>query len=65
MRYQTIIQKGTMLIFQKEFNAESDIEAQQIHFENIKVCDRDIDEDWDTESLALTDAHGDIARFVL
>lgn len=65
MRYITMIQKGLMIIFQNEFDAESDYEAQKIHFENLKICCNEIAEDWDSAGLALIDEQGDIARFLL
>ena len=65
MRYQTIVQKGMMIIFQNEFDAESEREAQKIHFENLRICNNEIAEDWDSVGLALIDEQGDIVRFVL
>ena len=65
MKYRMIIQKGMMIIFQNEFIADTDYEAQKIHFENLKICCNEIAEDWDSAGLALIDEQGDIARFVL
>lgn len=65
MKCRTIIQKGMMIIFQNEFYTESEREAQEIHFENLRICNNEIAEDWDSAGLALVDEQGDIARFLL
>lgn len=65
MKYMTIIQKGTMIIFEKEFTAQSEIEAQKIHFEILKMCSKEICDDWDSAPLALVDEQGEIVRFLI
>ena len=65
MKYMTIIQKGTMIIFQNEFTAASEIEAQRMHFKTLKMCSQEICNDWDSAPLALVDEQGDIVRFLI
>lgn len=65
MKYMTIIQKGTIIIFQNEFTAQSEEDAQKIHFETLKMCSKEICEDWDSAPLALVDEQGDIVRFLI
>ena len=64
-KYMTVVQKGMMIILRNEFEAYSDIEARNIHCENLKVCEQDIDKGWDIAHLVAVDEKGDIVRFVL
>ena len=65
MKYCTTIQKRLMIIFQNEFDAASDVEAQEIHSENLRVCSNEISADWDNASLTLINESGNIMKFLL